>query len=248
MVLSNILQENNIPFPFKRICFKLSGEILMGDKQSGTDPDTITRIANEIKQVYNLGIEICIVIGGGNIFRGIQGINQGMDRIQSDKIGMIATIINALSLESYLKQIGIPAITQSAIPVESICQTYQHHQSLDYLQKGKVVIFAAGTGHPYFTTDTTAVLRASEMQCDILMKGTKVDGIYDKDPANNNDATRYNNISYDTVLQQQLNIMDMSAIALARDNNLPMLVFSLKEKDSFLKCAKGDINATLVYN
>ncbi len=233
-------------FPFKRVCLKLSGEALMGRESFGLDPAVVSRVASEIKTVYESGIELCIVIGGGNIFRGISGASQGMDRTSSDYMGMMATVINALALQNALERIDVNARVQSAIPMETVCESYIRRRAVNHLKKKRVIIFAAGTGNPYFTTDTTAVLRASEMNCDILLKGTKVDGIYTADPTTNPDATKYNHLTYETVIRDKLNVMDMAAIALARDNKLPLMVFSINEPGTFKKCLEGSGNCTVV--
>lgn len=240
--------ENNdkLTYPFKRICLKLSGEALMGDKSFGLDPTIVSRVADEIKQVHDRGVEMCIVIGGGNIFRGVMGASQGMDRTSSDYMGMLATVINALALQNALERIDVAARVQSAIPMETVCESYIRRRALRHLKKGRVVIFAAGTGSPYFTTDTTAVLRASEMDCDVLLKGTKVDGIYTADPFKDPDATRYEHLTYEHVMRDKLNVMDMAAIALARDNNLPLMVFSIREQGNFYRCIEGENECTLV--
>lgn len=218
----------------------------MGEQSFGLDPTVVARVANEIKQVHDTGVEMCVVIGGGNIFRGIMGASQGMDRTSSDFMGMLATVINALALQNALEQIGVPARVQSAIPMETVCESYIRRRAVAHLEKGRVVIFAAGTGNPYFTTDTTAVLRASEMNCDALLKGTKVDGIYTADPFKDASATKYDHLTYETVIQDQLNVMDMAAIALARDNELPLMVFSIKEQGNFYGCVQGEGQCTLV--
>lgn len=238
--------NDKMTFPFKRICLKLSGEALMGEETFGLSPAVVSRVAGEIKQVHESGVQMCIVIGGGNIFRGVMGASQGMDRTSSDYMGMLATVINALALQNALERIGVFARVQSAIPMETVCESYIRRRAVSHLNKGRVVIFAAGTGNPYFTTDTTAVLRASEMNCDALLKGTKVDGIYTADPFKNPEATRYDHLTYETVIRDKLNVMDMAAIALARDNNLPLMVFSIKEQGNFHRCVEGEGQCTLV--
>jgi uridylate kinase len=247
MQLKNLFHNNaKTILPFKRVCLKLSGEALMGSATFGLDPTIVTRIAAEIKQVHDAGIQLCIVIGGGNIFRGVMGANQGMDRTLSDSMGMLATVINALALKNSLEHLGIEARVQSAIPMETVCEPYIHRRALSHLSKNRVVIFAAGTGSPYFTTDTTAALRAAEMKCDALFKGTKVDGIYSADPYKDPAATRYDHLTYEKVIHDQLNVMDMTAIALARDTQLPVIVFSIAEPGNFLSCIQGEGNCTLV--
>lgn len=248
MSLNNILKDNlKSKFPFKRVCLKLSGEALMGNESFGLDPSVIARVAQEIQQVHNQGIEICVVIGGGNIFRGVMGASKGMDRTLSDYMGMLATVINALALQNALEQLGVESRVQSAIPMETVCEAYIRRRAVAHLRKKRVVIFAAGTGNPYFTTDTTAALRASEMNCDALFKGTKVDGIYSADPLKHPQAKRFNHLTYEHVIREQLNVMDMTAIALARDNQLPVVVFSIAEAGKFLACIQGEGHYTLVH-
>lgn len=222
-----------------RVLLKLSGEALMGDKQYGQDFDTMKRIAEDIKEVINNGIEICVVVGGGNIYRGIHGANIGIERATADQMGMLATVINSLALQNMLEKIGIDTRVQSAIPMTSISEPFIRRKAIRHMEKGRVVIFAAGTGNPFFTTDTAAVLRAIEMNCDILLKGTKVDGVYCSDPSQNQKAKKYDYVTYEEVLKDNLNVMDMSAIALARENNLPIHVFSIKEPRNFLKVLQG---------
>jgi len=218
---------------FKRVLLKISGEALMGDQGFGLHPPTVERIASEVKSVHDLGVEICMVIGGGNIFRGLQGSAQGMERTTADYMGMLATVMNALGMQSALEGLGIHTRVISAIPMDQVCEPYIRRRAVRHLEKARVCIFAAGTGNPYFTTDTAATLRASEMSCEAIFKGTKVDGVYDKDPAKHDDAVRYDTVSYDDVLQKRLGVMDASAIALARDNDLPIIVFSLDEPGGF---------------
>ncbi len=218
----------------------------MGEESFGLDPAVVSRVAAEIKAVYDSGVQLCVVIGGGNIFRGVQGASRGMDRTSSDYMGMMATIINALALQNALERIDVDVRVQSAIPMETVSESYVRRKALKHLKKGRLVIFAGGTGNPYFTTDTTAVLRASEMNCDALLKGTKVDGIYSADPATNPKAERYEHLTYEKVIRDKLSVMDMSAIALARDNELPLLVFSIKEQNSFKRCIEGDGKCTIV--
>ncbi|MGB4526252.1 UMP kinase, partial [Planktomarina temperata] len=203
---------------FKRVLLKISGEALMGDQGYGLHPPTVERIAAEVKTVHDLGAEICMVIGGGNIFRGLQGSAQGMERTTADYMGMLATVMNALAMQSSLEEQGVHTRVVSAIPMDQVCEPYIRRRAVRHLEKKRVVIFAAGTGNPYFTTDTAATLRASEMACEAIFKGTQVDGIYDKDPKRHSDAVRYDAVTYDEVLQKRLKVMDASAIALARDN------------------------------
>ena len=224
---------------YSRVMLKISGEALMGDLGYGLHPPTVTRIAQEVKSVHDLGVEICMVIGGGNIFRGLQGSAQGMERTTADYMGMLATVMNALAMQSALEALGIHTRVISAIPMDQVCEPYIRRRAVRHLEKQRVCIFAAGTGNPYFTTDTAATLRASEMACQAIFKGTKVDGVYDKDPKQHADAKRYQTVSYDEVLQKHLGVMDASAIALARDNNLPIIVFSLDEPGGFRGILSG---------
>ena len=219
----------------------------MGEQQYGQDFQTMKRISEDIKAVLDQGIEVCIVVGGGNIYRGIQGANIGIERAIADQMGMLATVINSLALQNTLEKAGIDTRVQSAIPMTSISEPFIRRRAIRHMEKGRVVIFAAGTGNPFFTTDTAAVLRAIEMNCDILLKGTKVNGIYCSDPMQNTNAKKYESITYDDVLKNNLNVMDMSAIALARENNLPIHVFSIKENGSFLKVLQGSGSYTRIY-
>jgi len=233
---------------YKRVMLKISGEALMGDQGFGLHPPTVERIAKEVKRVNDLGIELCLVIGGGNIFRGLQGSAQGMERTTADYMGMLATVMNALAMQGALEAMGVNTRVISAIPMDQVCEPYIRRRAVRHLEKGRVCIFAAGTGNPYFTTDTAATLRASEMSCDAIFKGTQVDGIYDKDPNKFDDAKRYENVTFDEVLQKNLKVMDASAIALARDNNLPIIVFSLSEKGGFKGIMCGEGTFTIVGN
>ena len=233
---------------FKRVLLKISGEALMGNQGYGLHPPTVERIAREIAKVRELGVEVCLVIGGGNIFRGLQGSAQGMERTTADYMGMLATVMNALAMQSALETIGVYTRVVSAIPMDQVCEPYIRRRAVRHLEKGRVCIFAAGTGNPYFTTDTAATLRASEMSCEAIFKGTQVDGVYDKDPKKFPDAVRYDNVSYDEVLQKNLKVMDASAIALARDNNLPIFVFSLDEPGGFAGILRGEGRYTRVGN
>ncbi|MDA9953503.1 UMP kinase [Planktomarina sp.] len=232
---------------FKRVLLKISGEALMGDQGYGLHPPTVERIAAEVKTVHDMGVEICMVIGGGNIFRGLQGSAQGMERTTADYMGMLATVMNALAMQSSLEEQGIHTRVVSAIPMDQVCEPYIRRRAVRHLEKKRVVIFAAGTGNPYFTTDTAATLRASEMACEAIFKGTQVDGIYDKDPNLHSDAVRYDTVTYDEVLQKRLKVMDASAIALARDNNLPIIVFSLDEPGGFRGILSGKGTYTKVH-
>ena len=233
---------------YKRVLLKISGEALMGDLSYGLNPPTVERIAQEIKIVHQMGIEICMVIGGGNIFRGLQGSAQGMERTTADYMGMLATVMNALAMQSALEGLGVHTRVISAIPMDQVCEPYIRRRAVRHLEKERVCIFAAGTGNPYFTTDTAATLRATEMGCEAILKGTKVDGIYDKDPVQHADAKKYNSVSFDEVLQKRLAVMDASAIALARDNSLPIIVFSLNEEGGFKRILSGEGSFTIVEN
>ena len=239
--------DTSPPTTFKRVMLKISGEALMGDQGYGLHPPTVERIANEVKTVHDLGVEICMVIGGGNIFRGLQGSAQGMERTTADYMGMLATVMNALAMQSALEEIGVFCRVISAIRMDEVAEPYIRRRAVRHLEKKRVCIFAAGTGNPYFTTDTAATLRASEMTCEAIFKGTKVDGVYDKDPETNSDAIRYDKISYDEVLAKHLKVMDASAIALARDNNLPIVVFSLDEPGGFKGVLAGKGTYTTVH-
>jgi uridylate kinase len=231
---------------FPRVLLKLSGEALMGDQGFGLHPPTLTRIASEVKRAHDRGIEICLVIGGGNIFRGLSVAAQGMDRAQADYMGMLATVMNALGLQSALEGLGIHTRVQSAIPMDTVCEPYIRRRAVRHLEKARVVIFAAGTGNPYFTTDTAATLRAMEMHCDAIFKGTSVDGVYDADPKLDPSARRYDRVSYDEVLAKNLKVMDASAIALARDNALPIVVFSLRQEGAMTEVLYGRGRYTVV--
>jgi uridylate kinase len=239
--------ETNLPKPlYPRVLLKISGEALMGDQGFGLHPPTMARIAGEVKKAHELGIQICMVIGGGNIFRGLAGAAQGMERAQADYMGMLATVMNALGMQSALEGVGINTRVLSAIPMDTVCEPYIRRRAVHHLEKNRVVIFGAGTGNPYFTTDTAATLRAMEMNCDAIFKGTQVDGVYDSDPKTNPDAVRYDNVSYDEVLTRNLKVMDASAIALARDNHLPIVVFSLKEDGAMIRVLFGEGRYTVV--
>src|SRR6056297_628255 len=232
---------------FRRVMLKISGEALMGDAGYGLNPPTVERIAREVKSVHDMGVEICMVIGGGNIFRGLQGSAQGMERATADYIGMLATVMNALAMQGALEKLGIFTRVISAIRMDEVAEPYIRRRAVRHLEKKRVCIFAAGTGNPYFTTDTAATLRANEMACEAIFKGTKVDGVYDKDPLTNPDAKRFERVTYDEVLAQHLKVMDASAIALARDNNLPIIVFSLDEPGGFKGILAGNGTYTTVH-
>ncbi len=231
---------------YKRVMLKISGEALMGDQGYGLHPPTVERIARQIREVREMGVEICMVIGGGNIFRGLQGSAQGMERTTADYMGMLATVMNALAMQSALESLGVFTRVISAIPMDQVCEPYIRRRAVRHLEKGRVCIFAAGTGNPYFTTDTAATLRASEMHCEVIFKGTQVDGVYDSDPRTNPDARRYDTVSHDEVLQRNLKVMDASAIALARDNDLPIVVFSLEQPGGLAGILRGEGTYTKV--
>lgn len=226
---------------YDRVLLKLSGEALMGDGQYGIDVETVARIAQDVGEVVAKGVQVAAVIGGGNIFRGLSGAAQGMDRASADYMGMLATVMNALGVQSALEQAGIETRVQSAIPMDSVCEPYIRRRAERHLEKGRVVIFAAGTGNPFFTTDSAAALRASEIGAKALIKGTQVDGVYDSDPKINPNAKRYEKVSYRTVLAEDLKVMDAAAISLARENDIPILVCNLHEKGSLAQvvCGKG---------
>ena len=223
----------------KRVLLKISGESLMGVDSYGIDVSTVDRVAKEISQVCKLGIEICLVIGAGNIFRGLSGAAAGMDRASADYMGMLATVMNSLAMQNSLERLGFQTRIQSAISMTEVCETYTRRRAIRHMEKNRIVIFAAGTGNPYFTTDTAAALRASEMDCDAIFKGTKVDGIYDKDPIEHKTANKFEKITYSEVLSKNLRVLDSSAVSLARDNNIPIIVFSIKENNGFLNILKG---------
>lgn len=233
---------------FRRILLKLSGEVLMGPGQFGIDPDTVQRVAKEIVQVKEAGYELCIVVGGGNIFRGIAGAAKGFERASADYMGMLATVMNAIAVQNVLEQNGVETRVQSAIPMASVCEPFIRRRAERHLEKGRVVIFAAGVGSPFFTTDSGAALRAAEMKCDALFKGTSVDGVYDADPKKVPDAKRYDEIGFSDVLSRDLKIMDASAIALCRDNDIPIVVFNIREQGNLLKVLAGEGVATIVRN
>ena len=232
--------------PVKRVLLKLSGEVLMGEQQFGIDPATVASLAEEVKQAKESGLEICLVIGGGNIFRGMAGAAQGMDRAQADYMGMLATVMNALAMQGALEKLGVHTRVQSAIQMDQVCEPVIRRRAERHLEKGRVVIFAAGVGAPYFTTDSGAALRAAEMECDALLKGTSVDGVYDSDPKKNPGAERYDTVSYGTVLADDLKVMDASAVALCRDNDIPIVVFSIREKGNLARVLSGEGVQTIV--
>jgi uridylate kinase len=231
---------------YKRILLKLSGESLMGDKQYGIDNKQVLQYAQDIKAVKDQGIEIAVVVGGGNIFRGLSAEKSGMDRAQADYMGMLATVINCMALQNALETVGVETRLQSAIKMEQICEPYIRRRAMHHLECGKIVIFGAGTGNPYFTTDTAASLRAIEIQADVVLKGTRVDGIYTADPEKDPSATRYDEISFQEVYDKGLNVMDMTAITLCQENKLPIIVFDMNKPGNFMKIAEGEPIGTLV--
>jgi uridylate kinase len=235
-----------MPPGYKRILLKVSGEALMGDKGYGIDAHTVDFMAREIKEVCSLGIQLAIVIGGGNIFRGVQASLEGMERASADYMGMVATVINALALQNALEKYDIPTRVQSAIEMKELAESYIRRKAIRHLEKGRVVIFAAGTGNPYFTTDTAAALRAMEIGADVIMKGTKVDGVYSADPVKDPHAVKYHSLTYIDVLKKGLGVMDSTAISLCMDNNLPIVVFNLKGKGNIRKVIEGKKIGTLV--
>lgn len=226
---------------FKRVMFKISGEALMGKKGYGQDLEVIKRICADVKEVVDLGVEVCVVVGGGNIFRGMNAAEAGMERASADYMGMLATVMNALALQNILEQMECDSRVLSAIHMMEICEPYIKRRADRHMERGRVVIFAAGTGNPFFTTDTAAALRAVEMNCDAMFKGTQVDGVYDSDPKKNKDAKRYEKLTYRQVLADDLRVMDASAISLAKENNIPIIVFSISQKGQFAKviCGQG---------
>lgn len=233
---------------YKRVLLKLSGEALMGDLSYGIDQHTVERIANEIKAVRADGVQVCAVIGGGNIFRGIAGVANGIDRTSADHMGMLATVMNSIAMQNALEHMGVDTRVQSAIPMAAVCEPYIRRRAIRHMEKGRVVLFAAGTGNPFFTTDTAAALRAAEMNCDALMKGTQVNGVYSDDPLKNPAATRYDRLSYLEVLSRDLKVMDASAISLCRENHIPILVFSIHERGEFARVLCGDGKFTIIRN
>ena len=232
--------------PMKRVLLKLSGEVLMGSQQFGIDPAFVTELALEVKAAKDSGLQICLVIGGGNIFRGMAGAAQGMDRAQADYMGMLATVMNALAMQNALEQIGVQTRVQSAVQMDTVCEPVIRRRAERHLEKGRIVIFAAGVGAPYFTTDSGAALRAAEMKCDALLKGTSVDGVYDSDPKKNKSAKRFDTVTYDRVLADNLKVMDASAVALCRDNAIPIVVFSIREKGNLARVLAGHGVQTIV--
>jgi len=231
---------------YNRILLKLSGEALMGDGQFGIDPQTTARLAREVAAAKEAGHELCLVVGGGNIFRGLAAAAKGFDRTSADYMGMLATVMNALAVQNALEQIGQDTRVLSAIPMDTVCEPYIRRRAVRHMERGRIVIFAAGTGNPYFTTDTAAALRAAEMGCDALFKGTSVDGVYDADPNKVEGATRYETLSFNRVLSDNLKVMDAAAVALCRDNEIPIVVFNIREQGNLAKVLAGDGTATTV--
>jgi uridylate kinase len=231
---------------YRRVLLKISGEALMGDRGYGLDPDVVARVARDVRSVRDTGAEVCLVIGGGNIFRGISSAAAGIERATADYMGMLATVMNSLAMQSALEAVGVHTRVQSAIPMSSVCEPYIRRRAVRHMEKGRVVIFAAGTGNPFFTTDTAAALRASEMGCDLLLKGTKVDGVYDSDPVKNPAALRYERLAYLEVLSNDLQVMGASAISLARENKIPIAVFSIHTEGAFAEVVEGRGRFTLI--
>jgi uridylate kinase len=231
---------------YARVLLKVSGEALMGESNYGIDVATVDRIAADVKEAADSGTQVCMVIGGGNIFRGLAGAAKGIDRATADYMGMLATVMNALAMQAALERTGLPSRVQSAIPMSSVCEPYVRRRAIRHMEKGRVVIFAAGTGNPFFTTDTAAALRAAEMNCDAMLKATQVDGVYSADPKKYPDAIRYESLSYHEVLARDLAVMDASAISLSRENGIPILVFSLHDRGALAKVLKGQGRATII--
>ena len=232
---------------YNRVLLKVSGEAMMGDQSFGHDLKTIKRICKDIKSVIELNIQVCLVVGGGNIYRGVSAAAIGMERASADYMGMLATVINALALQNALDSFGVQSRVLSAIPMTTICEPYIRRRAMRHMEKGRVVIFAAGTGNPFFTTDTAAALRAVEMGCDALFKGTQVDGVYSDDPKTNKEATRYDRLDYKDVLSKDLRVMDASSISLCRENNMPIIVFSISEENGFTQSIKGEGTYSVIF-
>ncbi len=231
---------------YRRVLLKVSGEALMGEREYGLCTDTVAAIATDVGDVVAMGVEVCLVIGGGNIFRGVSGAASGMDRAQADYMGMLATVMNALAMQNALERKNVPTRVQSAIPMSSVCEPYIRRRAMRHMEKGRVVVFAAGTGNPFFTTDTAAALRAAEMGCDCLLKGTQVDGVYTADPRKVANAKRFEELTYLDVLSRDLNVMDAAAISVARENNLPILVFNIHAPGAFAQVMRGEGNFTRI--
>jgi uridylate kinase len=231
---------------FRRILLKVSGEALMGAQNFGIDIETVERIAADIKDASDVGAQVCLVIGGGNIFRGLAGAAKGIDRATADYMGMLATVMNALAMQAALERVGLPTRVQSAIPMMTVCEPYVRRRAIRHMEKGRVVIFAAGTGNPFFTTDTAAALRAAEMNCDAMLKGTQVDGVYSADPKKVADAQRYDSLSYHEVLSRDLQVMDASAVSLSRENRIPIVVFSIHDRGALAAVLRGEGRCTII--
>ncbi len=231
---------------YRRVLLKVSGEALMGDSGYGIDVAVVDRIAADVKDATRAGSQVCMVIGGGNIFRGLQGAAKGIDRATADYMGMLATVMNALAMQNALEKIGVDPRVQSAIPMSTVCEPYIRRRAIRHMEKGRVVIFAAGTGNPFFTTDTAAALRAAEMNCDAMLKGTQVDGVYSADPKKVSDARRYESLSYHEVLSRDLQVMDASAVSLSRENGIPIIVFSIHDRGSLAAVLRGEGRSTII--
>ncbi len=242
------MSEPKSSLRYRRLLLKLSGEALMGQGAYGIDMSVCNRLARDVREAVEAGTEIAIVVGGGNIFRGLSGAARGMDRATADYMGMLATVMNALAFQNALEQQSVPARVLSAIPMPTVCEAYVRPKALHHMDAGRVVIFASGTGNPYFTTDTTAVLRGLEMGCEVVAKATQVDGVYSADPKKDPKAERFDQLTYDVVLQRNLQVMDMAAIALARDNNMPLVVFSIEEVGNIAKVLRGEGRSTVITN
>lgn len=242
----SVSKNPNAPTSYARVLLKVSGEALMGDQTYGIDQKAVLRIAGEVSDAVKAGVQVCLVIGGGNIFRGLSAAEQGMERATADYMGMLATVMNALAMQNALESIGVATRVQSAIPMMSVCEPYIRRRAIRHLERNRTVIFAAGTGNPFFTTDTGAALRAAEMGCDALLKGTQVDGVYDADPKKHPDATRYEHLSYHDVLAQDLRVMDASAVSMMRDNQIPVIVFSIQEPGRLREVLAGTGVCTII--
>jgi len=239
---------NQVKNIFSRVMIKLSGEALLGNKEFGIDSAIVDKIAVDVVNIAKNNTEVCIVVGGGNIFRGVAGASQGIERGTADSMGMLATVINAMAIQNSIEKHNIPSRVLSAVPMQTVCEPFIRRRAIRHLEKGRIVIFAGGTGNPYFTTDTAAALRAAEMNCTVLMKGTKVDGVYTSDPIKDKNAVRYDHITYSKVLSDNLGIMDASAISLARDNSIPIIVFSIHTNNALLSIIKGEGKKTIISN
>jgi uridylate kinase len=246
----SLAESKNTPSPsrqrFRRVLLKVSGEALMGDEPFGIDLNTVDRIAGEVKDATDIGTEVCLVIGGGNIFRGLSGAAKGMERASADYMGMLATVMNALAMQNALERLDVDTRVQSAIPMTTVCESYIRRRAIRHMEKGRVVIFAAGTGNPFFTTDTAAALRAVEMNCNALFKGTQVEGVYTADPKLDPNAERYDSLRYIDVLAKDLKVMDASAVSLSRENGIPIVVFSIHTKGGFVQVLNGEGPCTII--